>query len=497
MQNILISLTCGILASLAFPGANIFWLAWVALAPVIYFMLRLPARSAFYCAAAFALGFMGSHLIWIKIFGVLPWILLTIFQSLFILAFFFWGRFTVLRSRYWAGLFLIPSLWIITEWIRARGMFGFTWGDLGYSQYKFLPVLQIASLAGVWGVSFLIVLFNTSLALFALSLTTKRNIKSASAGLVLCVLAVAGVCIYGNAMLAMPVNGDRIFKTAVLQGNISQDITGDYLYFMEKSWSVYTDLTLQAAKEGANLVIWPETTVPGCTGLDSYVQGRLKNLSEKTGANLVVGGWDESLGQVYNTAFAFSRLGIADSYAKRHLVPFGEFVPARKYLPFLQYYRVRADNTSPGSGYRVMQFDGHKVGTVICFESAFPEIARTMTVSGAEFLCIITNDEWFGKSAAAEQHFSKSIVRSVENGRYTLRAAATGISAVIDPRGRVLASLPEESKGMLRRDIMGVSRVTFYTRHGDWLVCISIIFAFFATVAALLRPRSIRAEVEL
>ncbi|HAH87685.1 MAG TPA: hypothetical protein DCL60_09995, partial [Armatimonadetes bacterium] len=120
MQNILISLTCGILASLAFPGANIFWLAWVALAPVIYFMLRLPARSAFYCAAAFALGFMGSHLIWIKIFGVLPWILLTIFQSLFILAFFFWGRFTVLRSRYWAGLFIIPSLWIITEWIRAR-----------------------------------------------------------------------------------------------------------------------------------------------------------------------------------------------------------------------------------------------------------------------------------------------------------------------------------------------------------------------------------------
>jgi apolipoprotein N-acyltransferase len=171
-------------------------------------------------------------------------------------------------------------------------------------------------------------------------------------------------------------------------------------------------------------------------------------------------------------------------------VPFGEFVPLRKYLPFLRYYCVRSQDTSPGKEYKVLDAGRYQVGAAICFESAFPSILRHMTASGANLLCVITDDEWFARTATSEQHLSKSVLRAVENGRYLLRGAATGTSSIIDPKGRVLDRTELFDSGVLVRDVWTQDGLTMYARFGDWIVYGSMLFCLFIAARLVIRRSS-------
>jgi len=492
MSASVICLISGVVLSLAFPRADLHWIAWFALAPLMYYTYRLTWKQALICGMAFGVGFFGSLLYWIAIFGKFPWVALSIFQGLFVLAFVAAAKLVGSRLGTWGRFILLPALWVAFEWIRSLGMFGFTWGDVGYTQYKVLPVIQIASLTGVWGVSFLLAASNAALANLAAARRSSSGLGAAHAQVLLVCLLVVAVVVFGLASLRMPVAATgRQVRAAVVQGNVNQDADQDVAY-NERVWRTYRAMTSAAAEKGADLVVWPETVVPGCLGRDPFIQRRLSALAAVLGAHLLVGAWDEDDGgRVYNSAFLIGPgSGVLGRYWKVHLVPFGEYVPARKYMPFLRYYRVTAYDTSPGPGYNVMEVGDYKLGTAICFESIFPHISRQLTLSGANLLCVITNDAWFGQTSAAEQHMAKSVFRAVENDRYVIRGAATGISCIIDPRGRILARSGLFRRALLVHDVRTESDTTFYTRHGDWLVYACLALTLLLAVIASVRRAS-------
>lgn len=491
MLYIVVSLISGILLSLAFPRANMHWLAWFALAPLMYYVYRLTWKRALICGLAFGVGFFASLLYWIAIFGKLPWVLLSILQALFVVGFVVLAKLIGSRLGLWGRFMLLPALWLAFEWFRSLGMLGFTWGDMGYSQYKVLPVIQIASLAGVWGVSLLVALSNAAFANLATARKAGRGFGAAYMQVFLVGLLVLAAAIYGQASVGRrnAPAGERV-KAAVVQGNVNQDTDQDVEY-CEHVWHTYRTMTLAAAQKGADFIVWPETVVPGCAGSEATIQRRLSSLAAEAGGYLLVGGSDEDEeGRMYNSAFLIGPgRGVLGRYAKVHLVPFGEFVPARRYIPFLGHYRVTPYDTSPGPGYGPLDTGRYQLGMAICFESIFPHISRRFSLSGAELLCVITNDAWFGRTAAAEQHMAKSVFRAVENHRYLIRAAATGISCIIDPRGRILAQCGLFQPGVLVHDVWTDTDRTFYVAHGNWLVYVCLVAIFLlAIVASLRRP---------
>lgn len=477
MLSIIISLISGIILSLAFPRANLHWLAWFGLSPLMYYTYKLSWRKAILCSTAFGIGFFASLLYWISIWGHLPWIALAVFQAFFIVAFTASAKLLGSRLGSWGRLLLLPSLWVVFEWLRSLGVLGFTWGDIGYSQYKDLPAIQLASLTGIWGVSFLLAMSNAAIANFALDRKSHSHSRSALFQLILAGLIV--LTVIGTGWNSLYTHSDKLkhpIKTAVIQGNIPQD-TIENVEFSDRTWKTYERLTLSGEKDGVDLVIWPETVVPGLLARNRFTQERLRYLTSKTGASLLVGGWDEDKqGQVYNSAFLINpKDGLSGRYYKVHLVPFGEFVPVRRYIPFLSRYKVTPHDTSPGTRYNILDTGDYQIGTAICFESIFPDISRRLTSAGADILCIITNDCWYDQTPAAEQHMTMSIFRAVENRRFVVRGATTGISCIIDPCGRIVSSKGVDRSGIVESEIGAIFGKTFYTEHGDWLIYLSIV----------------------
>ncbi|MHB1000908.1 MAG: apolipoprotein N-acyltransferase [Armatimonadota bacterium] len=476
MLNIIISLISGILLALSYPALNLHWMAWFSLVPLMFYINRLRWRQSVLCGFAFGFGFFAVLLYWITVFGKLPWIALAVHQALFIVLFAVIAKLSVRWIGLWGRLLLYPALWVSIEWLRTLGILGFTWGDIGYSQYKVIPVIQIASITGIWGVSFLIVLVNTTLSNLVIAFHNPYHRRVAGIQILSVSLIVLSVIVYGldNADNQTDSMG-RMIKAAIIQGNIDQDTEEDAAFY-DQSWDTYTSLTQQATVDGVDLVVWPETVVPGYIS-QTYVRERLQDLASESKSYILAGAWDsDNLDKSFNSAVLISPdKRLLGRYAKVHLVPFGEFVPARKYLPFLKYYRVTPHDTSPGEGYNVLDTGLYKIGTAICFESIFPEISRRLTASGAEILCIITNDCWYDETAAAEQHMAMSVFRAVENRRYVLRGATTGISCAIDPAGRVLVNSSTQKRAVVKSSVMTLDNRTFYTVYGDWLVYISLL----------------------
>lgn len=495
MSSIIISLISGILLALAFPRMNLHWVAWFAIAPLMYYTYGLKWKRVLTCGLAFGVGYFGTLVYWIGVFGKLPLFLLVLEQSLYIIGFVAASRLIGARLSLWGRFALLPVLWLIFEWIRSLGMLGFTWGDIGYSQYKVLHVIQIAAVIGVWGLSFLLALSNAALANLLTARNARAGLGTAHAQVLIVGLIVVGVMIYGQVSLSGSINpkGHQI-RAAVVQGNVDQgsDLGPGY---SDRAWSAYTTMTRAAGRNRPDIIVWPETVVPGYANRDWYVRDRLKALSEETHAHLLVGGWDQdSAGKVYNSVFLFApKRGMVGKYAKVHLVPFGEFVPARKHLPFLQAYHVTAYDTSPGSGFNVIQSDGYAVGTAICFESIFHEIPRRLTAAGADILCIVTNDCWYDHTPAAEQHMAFSVFRAVENRRWLLRGATTGISCIIDPCGRIVAQAGVGRAGVVQANVEIRHDKSFFTTHGDWVLHSSFaVVLLMAAAATSKRSRSVK-----
>lgn len=456
-MNIFLSALSGLLLALAFPKFNLWWLAWIALVP--FFLSLRKAKNwqeALICGALFSLTFFCIHLFWVNTlirfvggWAFLAWISFALFQTLFILLFTFLTR--PVKNGFWVIWF--PLLFTGLEWLRSLGAFGTTVGDIGYSQAAFLPLIQIASITTVYSISFLVVLANAALVQFILDQKKWRF-------LVFSLLLTGLVIIYGgrNLLLPVAVSNFKLPKLALIQPNIEQKMKMDPGK-VQAVFEIQAEMTRQAAKEKPAIIIWPETAVFTYLLQDPVLFPQLKQLAQDTGAWLVFGTpyYNKVNGKIHNSLVSISPSGeIVSVYSKQQLVPFGEYLPFKNILyPFLKGTGMYDQNFDPDPLPQKLLANGQKIAAAICFESTFPTLIRqragnpTIVGKEADFILTVTNDGWFGNSSVPYFHLNTGIFRAIENRKYFVQVGNTGISAVVDPFGRILQKSAVGKKGIL------------------------------------------------
>jgi apolipoprotein N-acyltransferase len=390
------------------------------------------------------------------------------------------------------ALLLAPLAWVATEILRSHTFFEFPWCLLGYSQHAQLPFVQIASIAAVYGVSFLVALVGALLAYAVVETqATLRRGALVAAPALLVVLWVVG-----SWVMARPLPESGRIRVGLVQGGILQEEK----WVPENAWENigrHLLLTEEAAAQGARLVVWPESSVPFRFDDNPVLAEALRSAVRRRGIYLLFGNDDRDPAHVYVGAKLLTPEGeLTYRYHKIQLVPFGEYVPLQPLLTLggrvaAKVVEQVADFT-PGREAAIAEADGHRMGGFICYESIFPHLVRRFTAQGAELLVNMTNDAWYGRTSAPYQHLAMTVFRAVENGRYLVRAANTGITAVVDPRGRIVEKTALFDRTVLVRDVGLLSGRTFYTRFGDVFAWSALAATLGITVAALRAIRGIR-----
>ncbi len=474
----------------SFPPGSTAWLAWIALVPLLWALRGQSPSACFRLGLLTGLCHFLSLIYWIVVvlhsYGGLNPVLsaaalaaLAVYLSLYMGAF-AWCSHWIRGSRF--AIFLTAAAWVALEYVRAHALTGFPWCLLGHSQFQYHRLIQVADLAGVYALSFLVAAINASV--FSLLFQGRRRRSpwpfleaAASSALLISAVFYGGLRLSGEPVRPGP--GARV-RAAVVQGNIDQSVKWD-TEFQAATMETYARLTRQAARARPDLIVWPETAVPFFFQDPSDLEQRVRSLPGETGSHLLFGGPAYSrTGEgvsYYNRAYLLSPRGeVIDRYDKVHLVPFGEYVPLKRFLPFVNRLVASAGDFIPGRDPGPLQGVQWSPGVLICFEAIFREPARIQALQGARMLVNITNDAWFGRTSAPFQHLAMSVFRSVETGLPMVRAANTGISAFVDSRGRITRAGPLFREAVLVGDIDAVGGPrTLYTRFGDVLV----LFLFF------------------
>lgn len=379
---------------------------------------------------------------------------------------------TVLKQKYAFPVFLsAPFIWVFLEYIRGFFLTGFPWALIAYSQHNFLPFIQVVSITGVYFISFLIVAVNC---IFYYVLIEKRIPVLYS--IVTGVLIVISI-LYGVVQLKADGSREGAKKVAIVQGNITQDVKWDER-FKAKTVEKYINMTMEYGN-GCDLIIWPETSLPFPFNTTKSFEHQLISLAMSIKADLVFGTVHEEKGdKFYNSAYLINRHGeLAGFYNKVHLVPFGEYTPLRDYIPFLEKITAAGGNFSAGSTNKPIKSSIGNIGVLICYEGIFPHISVSTVRRGAQVIINLTNDAWYDRTSAPFQHFTFYVFRAIETDRFILRAANTGISAVIDNRGRIKKKTHIFEDAVLKDDFYLSDKKTFYVRYGDWFIYIlAVVF---------------------
>ncbi len=474
---------------LAFPPFDIEFLAWISVVPLLLIVRDKKGISAFVSGFIWGISFFTGILYWIsyavKVYGSIPLFgsiiinailiaYLSIYPGLFTLGVAFAKR----RLRPLHCLFFIPSLWVSLEYIRGHAFTGFPWELIGYSQYKFLTLIQISDISGVYGASFLIILVN---ALIFLSIS-ERRFKLKETVSVFLILGI--VLIYGKVKIntvEKEIKKWRQLPVGIVQGNIDQDKKWNREYQLN-TVKIYSRESRRLIKEGAGLLIWPETATPFYLQSNEMYYPMVLDILKGSTVRLLTGspayGFFNRKPRYFNSAFLLSYHGIEGRYDKIHLVPFGEYVPLKKLFFFAGRLVEGVGDFSSGERPTLLQMGKVGFGVVICYEALFPDLFRRFVKEGGRFMLNITNDAWFGRSSAPYQHFSQTVFRSVENRVFLIRAANTGISGVVSPVGDIVIETPL-FKRLSFISAIGLKEIkdTFYTRHGDVFALINLLFS--------------------
>lgn len=463
-------LLSGLLLILCQPPVSLFPLAFVALVPLLLDIYgKSPWRSFLSGFVAGIVAFTGL-VYWVVIsmntygglspaLSLLVLALLVLYLALYV-GFFAWAV-SFLQSGGLEAYLTAPLVWVILEYVRGFLLSGFPWSFLAHSQHNFLAFIQIASVTGSYFLSFLLVAVS-GIAAFAIR---KKALPWPFLALttLLFVVSIA----FGINRLQIPEHGD--LTGAIVQGNMPQDVKWD-ADFKAYTIRTYRDLSMRYGQE-TSLIVWPETAMPFVFDHDPLKEA-VKEIPVALSSSLLFGAISrDSSHRYYNSATALGSDGrTLGTYSKVHLVPFGEFTPLRQYFPFLANISVQIGDFFSGESHKPIRTDKGSVGILICFEGVFPAITNETVRQGANVLVNMTNDAWFGRSSAAYQHLGFYVFRAVETDRWILRSANTGISAIIDPQGRIRSRTGLFEKAVLKGQFAMKQSQTFYVRHGDYFV---------------------------
>lgn len=479
----------GVLLALSFPKFGTPFLAWVALVPLLVALHRQTLLRATLLGLLTGVVYFSGTLYWITrvmvVYGGLSTpVGIGVNAALIAYMALYPAIFAAVVARLTMaigvrGLLAAPLVWVATELGRGQLFTGFPWVLLGYSQTPVLPVAQLASLLGVYGISALIVLLNATLAMFALS--PQRQRRAAYGPLALAIVLTAGVVMWGGWRIAdgqLTTAGTPI-RVAMIQGNVP----------LEEKWDDrrspqvfrrYMTRSREAVAQGARFILWPESATPFMFAENLGAADEVRALARDSGVSVLLGSDQIERGnpnRYFNAAYLIGAQGqTAAVYRKIHLVPFGEYVPLRKVFFFAESLVEAVSDFTPGTAATLLPVQGHMVSTAICYEVVYPNLVGTFVRGGSELLTTITNDAWFGPTSAPYQHFAQASMRAIENGRYLVRAANTGISGVVDPYGRVVARSGLFEEATLINEVRFLTSTTLYARTGD-------VFAYGCTVA--------------
>ena len=509
----------GVLLTLSFPKFGHPAFAWIALAPLL---VAISSRQAFLTGGlepheslslirAFALGlttgivYFTGTLYWITrtlaVYGNLQgWVAVLVNAVLIAYLASFPTIFAVVMRRLVfsfgaRALAAAPLVWVTTELGRTYLFTGFPWVLLGYSQVTMLPIAQLASVFGVYGVSALVASVSA-----AAALVVAGRVGPAEAGHYVREAYVRAVASVATAVLLVAVWGSlraakaeltragEPIQVALIQGSVDQGEkwnTGRAAAILQR----YLDMTRQAIGEGAELVLWPESSTPFFFEEDRDGADRVRTLARQARVPILLGSDQIERGRpdkYYNSAFLVRADGTtAGVYRKLHLVPLGEYVPLKQLFFFAAPLVEAVGDFSPGDQAVLLPVGGHLISTAICYEVVYPDLVRRFVAGGSELLTTITNDAWFGRTSAPYQHFAQASMRAIENGRYLVRSANTGISGIVDPYGRVLAQSDIFQPAVIVGRARFLTGLTFYARHGDIFAYASVV----VTVVALVTSR--------
>jgi len=507
-----------------FPLPDLYFLGWVAVAPLLVALLRardsgtlqleegiklLPAKpwQAFLLAYFCGILWYSCTCYWIygtmRHFGgvnaPLAFLILILFSLYLGL---YHGAFGLLVSAL-AGkspfnrraLMAAPVLWVAVELARTR-ISGFPWDLLGVTQVDNIPLGRIARFTGVYGLSFEIMLVNAAVAAAFLLRRDKRK--------PLLLMALSAACVLQATRWIMPPALLADHTAVLVQQNVpildSADWTKEYF---NETLRDLTSISTSAVDNGARqrglprpgLIVWPESPAPFYT-TDPTFRDAVSGMARQSNAWVVAG----SLGvrnaspgvptQVYNSAALVTPGGEwVARYDKIHLVPFGEYVPFRRMFSFASGLTDQVGDFARGNSRAPLQAGDTRLGVFICYESIFPDEVRQTAAEGAQVFVNISNDGWYGDSGAYAQHLKQARMRAVENDRWLLRDTNTGVTAAIDPLGRIVAQIPRKTRTALLAPYALSNETTFYTRHGDWFAYLCVFFSLAAFVLRLIAKR--------
>jgi len=537
----------------SFAPINLDWIAWISLIPLLISLENKSLSDAFKIGLFAGLFHYLTLIYWIVnvlsrygnmslFLSLAALLLLSFYLSLYMALF---ALIVVnfkdnMLSSFWGA-----GTWVALEYARSYIMTGLPWCLLGYSQYARLPLIQITDIAGVYSISFVIVLVNFAIHNVA-SLIFKKKISAHTIGykpevtvynhnklnrkqtrpprlkesdsgqamdppaspesrragrwragnghtfkrigieIILTSFLIGLILLYGYDNLKEKADNNlkgKELRAMIVQGNIDQSLKWD-LDFQEATVSIYSKLSVKSADFEPQIIIWPETALPLFFQDISHLSKEVYKVAKITNANILFGSpayvKDKDNIFYYNRAYIISKNRVLDYYDKVHLVPFGEYVPLKKYIPFVHRLVPAAGDFSSGKKVKPVNSPDLRVGALICFETIFPDISRKLAGEGAELLVNLTNDAWFGRTSAPYQHLSMAVFRCVENGLPMARAANTGISAFILENGKIVDKSELFMRKTLQEKIKLKHKKTFYSQLGD-------IFAILVTVVTIIK----------
>lgn len=428
----------------------------------------------------------------VHMFGSLPLILaipcpillgfyLGLYPSVFVMSL-YWAR---QRLSWWTTGVFAAVLWIFLDFIRSTIFSGFPWLTISQAFSPWPVAIQSVKFIGAFGLSGILVMFSTWLAL-------GKNNKTALAWAALILIVLS---IYGLWSMKQPLPKNSKFSVSIIQGNIEQDLKWDSRY-QNNTVNTYLKMSKKSIRNHSpKLLIWPETAMPFYLQEDSKLSRKVRNFVQKNNIFLLTGapGYSSSQGdyQLYNRAYLLSPQGnIIDMYEKEHLVPFGEYVPLKKIFPFLDKLVVGVSDFSSGTQVDPLNLNNLALGTLICYEIIFPYLGQKRVVNGTNCFVNLSNDAWFGNTSAPFQHLNQAILRTVEHNRYLIRSTNTGISAIVDTKGKIKTKSDLFKPKILYYDkVYSIQKKSFFAKNYQIIQLIFIILLFSIFMKACLKSK--------